>query len=136
MENDSIENIDLRGIRQRQNNGYRKEFLEIAVRTPDPQSNSDKTHVDDDSLIGEIPITNADIPCVEHLLSAEFISTLGSMICAYYPVNESWVATLTWDAASDEWECSRRELERYSFAPEDVCHHEGESILWRRVGNH
>lgn len=130
--------VELRSITTRErspDDDY--DVLLVAVPTANPQSSSRDSHVDEDAdvIVGELPITNAEIPCVERHVNAEFVTVLDERVCAYYPVDDGWAAALTWDAANDEWNCDRWELETYSFDPEDVALDDEESIVWRRVND-
>ena len=130
--------VEIRGIERRSRDEDDGEYvLQVAVPTANPQSRSrdSEPDADGDRLVGEIPVTNADLPDVDRRLNAEFVTALEEQVRAYYPMDDSWVVVLTWDAATDEWEWDRRELETYSFEPEDVRTFDEEAVLWRRVND-
>ena len=130
--------VEISGIERRDHedeDGY--SVLKVSVPTPNPQSRSrDSEPAEDESaLVGEIPVTHADLPGIDRRLNAEFVTAFEEEVRAYYPLDDSWAVVLTWDAATDEWNCERRELENYSFDPEDVRTHDEEAVLWRRVND-
>lgn len=127
--------VEVRGIERRTNGDDEEHVLEVLVPTANPQSRSRDTKLDadGDALVGEIPVTNAQFPEVERRLNAEFVTALEEHIRTYYPMDDSWLVLLSWDAGTDEWEIERRELETYSFEPEDVKLFEEESVIWQRV---
>lgn len=130
--------VEIRGIERRGRDEDDGEYvLQVAVPTPNPQSRSrdSEPDADGDRLVGEIPVTNADLPQADRRLNAEFVTALDGEVRAYYPMDDSWVVVLTWDAATDEWEWDRRELETYSFDPEDVRVYDDEAVLWHRVND-
>ena len=129
--------VEIRGIETRGSGEEVTDVLVVAVPTPNPQSRSRDSYVDDEMLVGEIPITNTELSemDVKTRLNAEFVTVLEEYVRAYYPIEDIWIGTLTWDAATDEWTYDRRELETYSFDPQNVQVDDEESVLWRRVND-
>lgn len=127
--------VGIRGIERRGRDEDTHYVLRVAVPTANPQSRSRDSEPAEDgnALVGELPVTNADLPCTDYRLNAEFVTALDEQVRAYYPLDDSWVVVLTWDAATDEWDCDRQELETYSFEPGDVCVFDEEAVVWRRV---
>jgi hypothetical protein len=54
--------------------------LLIAVPVVTPQSNSRDTFVDDDALVGRIPMANGDTPCADDLLDAAVVTYLDALM--------------------------------------------------------
>jgi hypothetical protein len=128
--------VEIRGIERRgREDGEADYALRVSVPTANPQSRSrDSEPAEDGSaLVGEIPVTHADLPNVDRRLNAEFVTALEEEVRAYYPLDDSWAVVLTWDAATDEWNFDCKELETYSFEPEDVRTYDEETVIWRRV---
>lgn len=130
--------VKVKGIKRRDYENYDGHYvLRVSVSWPDSQLQSpdSETTEEENTLVGEVPVTHAELPGVERQLNAEFVTAHEAEIRAYYPLDDSWVVVLTWDAEADEWNCKRQELESYSFEPEDVRDHDEEVVLWRRVND-
>ena len=127
--------VEVRGIERRNGDDETSYVLRVSVPTPNPQSRSrdSKVDADKDALVGDIPVTNAELLGGDHRLNAEFVTAFEEEVRAYYPLDDSWAVVLTWDAATDDWDYHCRELETYSFEPEDVRIDDREAVLWRRV---
>lgn len=104
--------------------------LNVAVPVVNPQSNSRDSFVDDDALVGRIPVANADTPCADDLLDAAVVTYLEERVTAYYPRNNEVVA-LVWEASTDDWRCDDWELDG-EFDIEAERRDADEAVLWER----
>lgn len=111
----------------------RHEVLELAVFTVNPQSRSRNSREEDDSLVGDIPITEADTPCSRDLLDAELVTVVGDRVTAYYSHDDALYA-LVWRPDTDEWRCEERPLGPEGFDPESSTLDDDESVVWEREG--
>jgi hypothetical protein len=104
--------------------------LRVAVPVTNPQSNTRDSMVDDDAIVGRIPVANADTPCADDLLDAAVVTVLEARVTAYYPRDEeSEVVALVWEAATDDWRCGEWELDG-EFEVEAGRRDDDEAVLW------
>ncbi|NEU56379.1 hypothetical protein [Halorussus sp. MSC15.2] len=109
--------------------------LHVAVPVVNPQSNTRDSMVDDDALVGRIPVANADTPCADDLLDAAVVTVLEERVTAYYPrESEDEVVALVWEAATDDWRCEEWELDG-EFEVESGRRDDDEAILWEPDGS-
>jgi hypothetical protein len=104
--------------------------VEVAVPVVNPRSDTRDSYVDDDAIVGEIPVRNADTPCADERLNAAVVTVLDERVTAYYPREDAGtVEALVWEAATDGWRCESWDLDG-EFAIEFDRRDQGEAILW------
>jgi len=131
-ENTPDRGVEIRNVerKQRTNDDTGYEVVSVAVPTVNPQSDSRDSYVDDDAVVGEIPVTNADTPCADERLDAALVTILDERVTAYYPREDDAVA-LVWEAATDEWRCDEFATDG-GFDIEDDRRDADEAVLWER----
>jgi hypothetical protein len=104
--------------------------LNVAVPVVNPQSNSRDSFVDDDAIVGRIPVANADTPCADDLLDAAVVTYLEERVTAYYP-RDGTVTALVWEASTDDWRCDEWDMGG-EFDVEAERRDADEAVLWER----
>lgn len=131
-ENTPDRGVEIRSIERKQraedDEGY--EVVSVAVPVVNPQSNTRDSYVDDDAIVGEIPVTNADTPCAAEPLDATAVTVLDERVTAYYP-REGEVVAFVWEAATDDWRCDEFESDG-EFDVESDRRDADEAMLWER----
>lgn len=122
--------------------------LTVAVPVVNPQSDTRDSYVDDDALVGRIPVANADTPCADDLLDAAAVTYLEERVTAYYPregedgdggkeqgeeADAGEVVALVWEASTDDWRCDEWEIDG-EFDVEADRRDANEAILWEPEG--
>ncbi|WP_227355357.1 hypothetical protein [Haladaptatus salinisoli] len=124
--------VELRRRRWEPRNGDDEhEVLEVAVPVVNPQSTTRDSAVDGDALVGEIPISNAEVPPADDSLDAAAVTILEERVTVYYP-RENRLFTLTWVASTDDWEYDEHDLPTGEFDLETSTLDAGEAVLWER----
>lgn len=130
-ENTPDRGVEIRNVeRKRGADDAEYEAVSVAVPVVNPRSDSRDSYVDDDAIVGEIPVTNADTPCADERLDADLVTVLDERVTAYYP-REGDVVALVWEAATDEWRCDEFEVDG-SFDPDADRRDADESVVWER----